>query len=215
MWTPATVHHAIIKSFIDHGHAPALPANAEPALHELAAQHGVVLHPGTTSIWIAHPFSASPTAVWVQARDRGWWAPCMWCALGVCALAAPTATIHARYGGESEPVAIAVDDGHVDSTAVVHFAMPPRDAWNNVVHWCATVLPFRARADIDAWTTRHALPRGDVVDIARVMELARAWYGGHAREDWRKHTTREAQGIFTRVGLVGPHWQLPDRDDRF
>ncbi|HEV7556632.1 MAG TPA: organomercurial lyase, partial [Kofleriaceae bacterium] len=129
MWTPASVHHAIVRSFVDHGHAPPLPADAEAALHELADQHGVVLHPGTSSIWIAHPFSASPTAVWVQGRDRGWWAPCMWCALGVCVLAAPTATIHARYGGEAESVAIAVVDGRVDASAVVHFSMPPRDAW--------------------------------------------------------------------------------------
>jgi hypothetical protein len=93
--------------------------------------------------------------------------------------------------------------------------MPPRDAWNNVVHWCSTVLPFRAATDVDAWTTRHALPRGEVVEIARVMELARTWYGGHLREDWCKHTAREAKDIFTRVGLVGPHWQIPDRDGRF
>lgn len=216
-WDSAAVHHAIIDAFIEHGRPPALPADAHPALHQLAADHGVVLHPGTTAIWIAHPFSASPTGVWVERSDgrRGWWAPCIWCAMGIVALAAPDAVIHARYGGEAEPAVIEVAAGKVLAETCVHFPIPARDAWANVVHWCATVLPFRSPADVPAWCERHALPHGDVVPIARALELGRVWYGNHRARDWRKWTTGEAQQIFASVGLAGPHWELPTSDDRF
>lgn len=211
--TAAEVHHAIIAGFIAHGHPPRLAADA--ALRELADEHGVVLHPGTTEVWIAHPFSAAPTGVWVERGDRGWWAPCIWCATGIVALAAPDATIHARYGGEAEAIAIDVRGGAVRSDACVHFPFPPRDAWTNVVHWCATVQPFRRADDVPAWCARHGMPHGAVVPVAQVAELGRAWYGRHAARDWRKWTANEAREIFQRVGLVGPHWELPAAETRF
>ena len=209
------LHHLILRSFVDHGHAPRLGADAAPLLDELAAAHGVVLHPGTHEIWIAHPFSASPTAVWVDRGDRGWWAPCLWCAFGIVTLAAPRATIHTRFGGESEPAVIEVADGVITPAVSVHFALPPREAWNNVVHWCATVLPFRAPADVDAWCTRHAMPRGEIVPIDQVHALARAWYGRHLDERWRKWSTTEAREIFASVGLQAAHWALPSSGERF
>lgn len=200
------------------GHPPRLVEDAHPALRELEATHGVVLHPGTTDVWIAHPFSASPTAVWVERRgaDRGWWAPCLWCAMGVVVLAAPDAIIHTRLGGEAAPVAIQVDGAaRVASDACVHFPLPLREAWNNVVHFCATVLPFRSADDVAAWSARHTLPLGAVVPIGHVLQLARVWYGNHLAPDWRKWTVAEAKRILDEVGLVGAHWQLPGADERF
>ena len=141
---------------------------------------------------------------------RGWWAPCVWCAMGIVALAAPDATIHARYGGEGEAAML-----DARSDACVHFPIPARDAWNNVAYWCATVQPFRRAEDVPAWCTRHALPHGAVVPIAQVAALGRAWYGRHAARDWRKWTVAEARAIFDGVGLVGPHWELPASDTRF
>ena len=210
--TAAEVHHAIIASFIARGHPPRI---TDEAIHELADEHGVVLHPGTTEVWIAHPFATAPTGVWVDRGDRGWWAPCVWCAMGIVALAAPDATIHARYGGEAEAVRIEVSGGIVRSDGCVHFPIPARDAWNNVAYWCATVQPFRRADDVPAWCTRHALPHGAVVPIAQVAKLGRAWYGRHAARDWRKWTVAEARAIFDGVGLVGPHWELPASDTRF
>ena len=238
------VHHEVLSTFARLGRPPSLDelaralavphGDAAAALRRLHDGHGLVLHPGSAEVWIAHPFSASPTAAWVAAADasagaaagpsaagagvRGWWAPCMWCASGVIALAAPDATIYARYGGEHEAALIEVRAGAATGASdefVVHFAMPPRDAWHNVVHWCSTVLPFRRAEEVDPWCERHGLPRGAVVPWAQVLALGRAWYGRHLDEDWRKHTVAEAQAIFDAVGLTGEFWRLPVSDRPF
>ncbi len=216
------LHHAILRSFVERGYPPTtrelsdeLGADASPGLRALADDHGVVLLPGSTEIWIAHPFSATPTAVWVTLGDRGWWAPCVWCALGVVALVGDEAKVRVRIGGEQDEVVFTVRGEQVTPSAFVHFPLPPREAWRNVVAWCSMVLPFRAASDAAAWSARHRLPSGAVVEIDRVLALARAWYGGHLAPDWRKHTVDEATKIFSAVGLVGPHWELPKTDGRF
>jgi L-amino acid N-acyltransferase YncA len=220
-------HRAILRSFLERGRPPDADelamllgrprVHVDAALEALVAAHGVVLHPGTLAVWIAHPFSASPSAIWVAAGDgRGWWAPCLWCAAGIVALGARDATLHLRLGGEARDVRIEIRDGRLASNDLaVHFALPVRRAWDNVVHWCATVTPFEREADVAPWCSRHGVPRGDVVPLARVLELGHEWYGGHLRADWRKWTLGEARAIFERVGLRGDVWSLPGGDERF
>jgi len=221
-----SVHHQVVATFVRSGYPPTVddiaaalavsPELVEAALRRLHDGHGLVLHPDSAAVWIAHPFSASPTAVWVAAGARGWWAPCMWCATGIATLAAPTSTIHVRYAGERDEARIELRDGAAAaSDLVVHFATPPREAWHNVVHWCATVLPFRRAEDVDGWCERHRLPRGAVVPIDQVVALGRAWYGRHLDADWRKWSVAEAQSIFDAVGLTGEFWRLPVSDRPF
>ena len=235
------VHHEVLSTFVRLGRPPSLdelsralalsPEDATAALRRLHDGHGLVLHPGAADVWIAHPFSASPTAAWVAAGARGWWAPCMWCASGIVALAAPTSTIHARYAGEHEAAAIEVRAGAASASAsaaspsasaasasddlVVHFALPPRDAWRNVVHWCSTVLPFRNAADVDSWCERHGLPRGAVLPWTQVLALGRAGYGRPHDRDWRKHPLGAAQAIFDAGGHTRDFWRLPVSDRPF
>ncbi len=93
---PSRLHHAIMESFVERGVAPTTADLAEAlsvsepeveaALRALDDAHGVVLHPGSTDIWVAHPFSAAPSAFVVRSTDTTWWAPCAWCALGVAAV---------------------------------------------------------------------------------------------------------------------------------
>jgi Alkylmercury lyase len=203
------VHFAIMQSFVAHGHPPARAALDGAALDALAAEHGVVLHP-SGEVWIAHPFSASPTATWVDRGDRGWWAPCLWCALGIVTLCAPHATIHARLGGERAPIAI-----EASTDVVIHFPIPARAAWDNVVHWCASVQPFACAEDVAPWAARHAMPVGAIVPIAQVRALAARWYGRHLDRDWKKWTLAEAQAHFDAVGLTGDHWRLPTGTQRY
>jgi hypothetical protein len=222
------LHHAILRSWVDRGYPPttaelatALGAGASEvamALDRLAADHGVVLHPGSDAIWIAHPFAAAPTPVYVERADgRGWWAPCVWCATGIVALAAPDATIHARAGGEATAIAIRIAGGRAAAPGdtCVHVPLPARDAWANVVHWCATVQPFAQAGDVPAWAARHRLPVGAIVPIDQALALGRAWYGRHLEVAWRKWTVAEARDIFAAVGLTGETWRLPDREGTF
>ena len=219
-------HHAIVAHLLETGAAPSLPVLAArlgigvddtaSALRRLEDVHGIVLHPGTVVPWVIHPFSLSPTATWVASGERGWWAPCTWCAFGIATLVGGRCTIHVRLGGESEDIDIDVADGRsLETDLVVHFAIRPRDAWNNVHHHCAMVLPFRSDADIGDWCERHGLPRGRAVPIAQVAELARVWYGRHADRDWRKWTVREAGALFRSVGLVDGFWELDEGEGRF
>jgi hypothetical protein len=157
------VHREVIEAFVRLGVASRLGISRDEAiesLRRLHEGHGLVLHPGSTAIWVAPPFSASPTGVWVASGPRGWWAPCMWCAMGIVVLAAPDAAIHVRLGGERQEARIVVQNGQLASEDLpVHFAVPARDAWNNVIHYCATVLPFERVEAVKGWCERHALPQ--------------------------------------------------------
>jgi hypothetical protein len=220
------IHQALMRSFVDRGCASSAEQIAADlqvscgevvaGLHRLHAGHGLVLHPGSNSVWVAHPFSASPTGVWVASGSRGWWAPCIWCGLGIVALAAPDADVHLRIAGESKAATILLRDGQLASEElVIHFPIPARHAWDNVVHWCATVLPFERAEDVAPWCARHELPQGAILPLRTVFALAQAWYGPYLEPDWEKWTRAEAQAIFERVGLQGEHWQLPPDEGVF
>jgi Alkylmercury lyase len=239
------VHCALLDGILRSGHAlssaqlaaatGATVDDVDAALGRLADEHGLLLHPGSQrrAVWIAHPFALSPTGTWVETRGgEGWWAPCLWCAFGIITLLersvrgssrAADADVHARLGAHAKTVTIAVRAGMIiddGGASVVHFALPPRAAWDNVVHWCASVQPFAAEADVAAWCARHGYARGAVVPIAQVRDLGEAWYEDHLAPDWHKHNLREAQEIFARVGLTDPFWSLAEvgadaADERF
>ena len=100
------VHRALVVSMIDRGRAPTLWEIVEEtgssvpeilqSLGRLEANHGFVPHPGTVDAWVVHPFSTTPTPFFVRGPDRGWWAPCIWCALGIAALVTGPITISTR-----------------------------------------------------------------------------------------------------------------------
>lgn len=223
----AAVHYHMVRGLIDEGACPNNDelaartgidrARLEDALQELAAVHGVVLHPHECRPWVVHPFSLTPTLNWVQGSRRGWWAPCVWCAFGVAALAGGDVTIHNRIAGAAEAIEIIVRDGvPVEAERMwVHFAIPPAHAWDNVHLHCSLVLPFREAEEIAEWCERHKLPQGEAVPIGQVAELARAWYGRHAARNWRKWSVAQAQDIFAGAGLTGKFWDLGDRAGKF
>jgi hypothetical protein len=221
------VHYLLVRGLIDSGKCPTSTelagrlamsvADVEALLRGLSDIHGVVLHPHACEPWIVHPFSTTPTPNWVEGQDRGWWAPCIWCALGVATLVGGEVAIHTRYGAESEPLVIPVRDGEPEGfdELWVHFAIPPRRAWDNVHQHCALVLPFRSPQDITAWCGRHGVPAGQSVPLLQVARLARSWYGAHANPAWRKWTVPEAQEIFRRSGLTSAFWDLGSATGRF
>lgn len=186
------------------------------ALRELEAQHGVVLHPHVPEVWIAHPFANAPTAFTVRQGEGLWWGNCAWCSLGIAALlGGDGVTLHSTIGGEGTPVTVHVDSHRVAEEFYVHFPVAMTRAWDNVHFTCSTMLLFESEPDIDAWSRRHALPRGDAQPVQRVYDFARVWYGSHLNEDWRKWTIEEAREIFSRFGFHGPIWELPHSQNRF
>lgn len=216
----ADVHTELIQQFLTAGHLPAMNRIASSLqitsleftrrLNALADLHGLVLHPHATEPWVVHPFSTTPTLHYVEGIDHGWWAPCIWCALGVAQLAGGLVRIHTRIGAETEPTVVEVRDGvPLDARDLfVHFSIPPRRAWDNVHQHCSLVLPFRNRNEIEQWCERHGQTCGEAVTLERTAALARRWYGPYAQSSWRKWTVEQAQGIFHESGLTSPFWEL-------
>ncbi|KAI8802191.1 putative transmembrane protein [Cladochytrium replicatum] len=215
----SAVHAFIIRTFLAKQRPPSIlelsekfecdPADARSALRSLADYHGVVLHPHNDKIWIAHPFSAAPTTFVVRSSSRKWWGNCAWCSLGVACLVGDQVTIETRLGALDDSVTIEIKDGQlVDTDFVVHFPVPMRNAWDNVVYTCSVMLLFRDEAQVDAWCADRGVPKGDVRPVEQVWRFAKEWYGRHADEDWTKWSMKETAEIFRRHGLAGPVWDL-------
>ena len=112
--------------------APA--ADVEAALHRLADAHVLVLNPGTSSIWMAAPFSAVPTPFEVTVGDRRYFANCIWDALGIPACLHADARIDTSCPDCSEAMRLEVRDGALREPAegVIHFAIPAARWWEDI-----------------------------------------------------------------------------------
>jgi hypothetical protein len=49
---------------------------------------------------------------------------------------------------------------------------------------------------------------GELVELERLQELARRWYGDRLAPDWRPRSLHESQAILEGVGLTGEFWRL-------
>ncbi len=222
----SSLHFVIIDTFLRRGVAPKLDELAERfgvdrkrmsgALHDLQNYHGVVLHPHSDEIWVAHPFSTVPTGFLVSSSAREWWGNCAWCSLGLAALADSPVTIKTAPGNDRPTVELKIVDDTLDrDDFVVHFPTPMAKAWDNVIATCKTMLVFDDEAHVDDWCAKHGTTKGDVQPIQKVWAFAREWYGKHANPDWQKPSAIEAAAIFARHGLTGPIWALSARDGHF
>jgi hypothetical protein len=222
----SSLHHTVIRHFIDHGHPPSIAGLAEhfrqpreavvAALQALQEYHGVVLHPTTSEIWVMHPFCGAPTNFWVQSAQGSWWGNCAWCSAGIAALINEDMVITTTLGGEAEQVRIRVENGQLmDQGLLVHFPIPMTRAWDNVTYTCSTMLLFDSEAHIDDWCHRHRIAKGSVQPLSRVWQFARVWYGRHLDPAWTKWSADEAKAIFEQFGLTGPVWDIQAGTARF
>lgn len=213
------VRGALTRAIARLGHAPGLgalakelsrpPADVVRSLQSLADAHALLLHPGTTTPWVVHPFALSPGSCWVETASGGYWANCLYCACGIAAAMRCDAHIHTRYGGEAQAVTFHVRDGAlVDTGDIFHLSTPAARWWDNVIFACASFQPFRSRQDVDAWCERHGLPHGAVLSLPQLWNFARDWYGAYLDEPWKKRSLEEAQAVFRRHDLTGPFWDL-------
>lgn len=133
---PDDVRIAIYRSFVEAGR-PAMPVDiaaslnmplsgVEAALRDLAAQDVIALIPGTTFVWLAHPFSAAAAPYRVTAGERSWDAICIWDALGILALVESDGRVEARCPDCNADLAVEVRAG--DAVApepyVAHYGVP-------------------------------------------------------------------------------------------
>lgn len=216
----------VIASLLERQRPPAIgeiaahfrvdEAEARRGLRALAEYHGLVLRPESDEIWVAHPFSAVPTAFVVRTDEGVWWGNCAWCSLGVAHLVGGSARIETRIGAIEDPITIRIVDGElIDGDFVVHFPIPMHKAWDNVIYTCSVMLIFRNEIEVDEWCATRGIPKGDVRPIRQIWTFAQEWYGRHADSDWRKWSQQEAIEMFERHGLRGPIWSLSAASVRF
>jgi hypothetical protein len=105
----------------------------EDAYKRLAAGKAIALAPGTSNIWMAHPFSAVPTPYRVRTHRGSYWANCAWDALNIPALLNVDAQTDARCPDCNTELSLVVRSGNLQSTeGVIHFVVPPRRFWENI-----------------------------------------------------------------------------------
>jgi len=222
----SSLHHYILKHLIDFGHAPnreKLSAHfgvAKPQLDEalLALQdyHGVVLHPHNPEVWVIHPFSTAPTNFLIKSANGLWWGNCAWCSLGAAALLQTDLSITTTLAAHDRQVVISIENGEVvNQGLLVHFPIPMKNAWDNVMYTCSNMLVFDNEKQIDDWCKRHDMNKGDVQPLEKIWHFAKDWYGNHLDPEWNKWTVEEAKALFTKHELTHPVWDLGASCERF
>lgn len=201
------------------GHAPDLrelgqaagltAAEVEGSLRRLHDVHALLLHPHKCEPWVVHPFALSPAGCWVETRERGYWANCLYCGFGIAAALGEDARLTARLGGEAATAVYRIEGGRLlDSDGVFHLSVPVAQWWDNVIFACASFQPFASESDVDGWCARHALPRGAVMSLDRLWRFASDWYGAYLRVPWRRRSPCEIRELFAAHGLSGSFWTI-------
>jgi hypothetical protein len=114
-------------------------ADVSTAYKQLADAHMLVLQPGTGEVLMASPLSAVPTPFVVEtqlgAATRNWYGNCIWDALGVIAMLRGDGRVLTSCGCCGESMAVSVRNGEVkaEPPGIVHFAIPARHWWDDIV----------------------------------------------------------------------------------
>ena len=112
--------------------APESPqAVVTAGLRSLAAEQRLVLRPRSDTIWMVNPFSGIKTDFVVSAKDRSWYANCVWDGLSILGLVGDgRRETHSPQTGEA--ICFDVEDGRVAGHAIVHFLVPAKRFWDDI-----------------------------------------------------------------------------------
>lgn len=136
---------AIYRFFVEHERPPSVAETADTlgldlqtvrsAYHRLHRGHAILLDAGTDNVRMANPLSAVPTPYRVEINGRSLFANCAWDSLGIPAMLASDARIEAMID-DGEPAHYAIENGQLqsDDRFVVHFPLPFRDWYDDLVH---------------------------------------------------------------------------------
>jgi hypothetical protein len=65
---------------------------------------------------------------------------------------------------------------------------------------------FRSEEHIAHWLA--AREPGATISVAKLSELAHAWWDDRVSPDWVPHTPEQNQATLERLGLTGEFWRL-------
>lgn len=109
------------------------PLAVEESLDRLQEARALVLAPGSHHVWMAHPFSAVPTAYPVSVGGTSYWANCAWDALGIPAMLKQDGISATTCPDCNQRVTLQVKGGKPEpEDAVVHFLVPAKDFWKDI-----------------------------------------------------------------------------------
>jgi hypothetical protein len=103
------------------------------SLARLAAARMLVLQPGSGEVLMAGPFSAVPTPFRVTLPTFSCYGNCIWDALGIAATMRSDARIDTSCADCGAAAEVRVEDGAVAGGGFMHFALPPKLWWQDVV----------------------------------------------------------------------------------
>jgi hypothetical protein len=107
---------------------------ARAAFERLAEGRVLVLQRETREILMAMPFSAVPTTFAVRVGAVSYYGNCAWDALGISAMLKQDARVVTTCGCCATAMELAVQAGKLEAApGIVHFGVPPRRFWDNVV----------------------------------------------------------------------------------
>lgn len=125
----------IYRSFVESGRPP-MPVElatelrvplheVEAALRDLADADVIALVPGTSFVWLAHPFSAAAAPFRVTSGERTWDAICVWDALGILALVEADGRVETACPDCGDRLRVDVRDGEVRGSdgCVAHYGV--------------------------------------------------------------------------------------------
>ena len=122
------------------------------------------------------------------------------------------------FCGESETLIVPVLDGIRTGLedVVVHFAVPPAKAWDNVHQHCAMVLPFRSADLVERWCEQHAVtPRqGCPPRPSRASRGGLVWIRMR-NQIGESGLSQKQSTIFHDTGLTDEFWDLGARRGKF
>ena len=110
-------------------------AMVQEAYARLGETHVFVCEPGDPSrLRMANPFSAVPTPFKVSARGGTYYGNCVWDSLGIVSLLGGEGSVETSCPDCSESMQLRVEGGKlVESEGVVHFGVPARRWWDDIV----------------------------------------------------------------------------------
>ena len=111
-------------------------ADVIEAFRRLGQDHIYVLEPGDQSrLRMANPYSAVPTPFSVDVAGRRYFGNCVWDSLGILSLLGGHGRVLTPCPDCQEPQALEVVGRRLLSPeGVVHFAVPARQWWDDIIH---------------------------------------------------------------------------------